>query len=387
MADLSDPDESIRHKATLALGGCSKKHRDWAPDLIAAVRDGSPSVRFWAGIALGRVAADPDQAVPALIELLSDRDKWANRQVAAGALAKIGRPGASEAVPALARVLATDDNHFVREDVLRSLRDLAIWNADAVSALSSALEDPDESVRGAAIQQLSSLRARARDAIPALERLVGSADEPEALRSEATQALEMILSGAAPLRHDEPYRSISEAASEARVTDQSVPGEIGQRLDREDFEGAFELLRAGIEDDQDSGLWLEMFTAARALDRPDARRYYERYLQTSGTGGFRREMEGVIRSSCTVAEGMERIIKYCSRAEPNPRWKLFRKLAIDEDLARLKVGLRRCSPTSRHRRVSPAFGSGSLALTAVAKRASTCACQVGIPTTRSPKTE
>ena len=37
LANLSHPDGSIRHKATLALGSCGRVHRAWAPDLIDAV--------------------------------------------------------------------------------------------------------------------------------------------------------------------------------------------------------------------------------------------------------------------------------------------------------------------------------------------------------------
>lgn len=43
-----------------------------------------------------------------------------------------------------------------------------------------------------------------------------------------------------------------------------------------------------------------------------------------------------MRSNCRVSKGMRRIVRYCSRAEPNPRWKRFYKLGIDEDLLRLK---------------------------------------------------
>ena len=47
----------------------------------------------------GTNRADPAQAVPPLIALLSDPDNWGNRQVAGSALAKIGRPAAKDAVP------------------------------------------------------------------------------------------------------------------------------------------------------------------------------------------------------------------------------------------------------------------------------------------------
>lgn len=339
LANLSHPDEAIRHKATLALGGCGREHRAWAPELIDAVRHGSPEVRFWAATALPRVAPDPADAVPALIALLSDPDMWANRQVAASGLAKIGRPAAQDAVPALARALATDDNHFVRESVVRSLRDLAVWNADAITALIEALDDPEDGVKREAAGQLSGLGERAHDAVPALRRLAEREEEAEAVRSQATSALESILSGAPTLRYDEPYYSISEAASTARFADPSIPDAIRERLDREDFEGAFRLLEAGIDDDQDSGFWVEMFRAARELELPSQHRYYERYLEASGEGGFWRELEGVVHSTCPVSKGMRRIVRSCARLYPSPGWKRFHKLAVDDDLPRLEQWL------------------------------------------------
>ena len=340
LANLNHADGSIRKKATLALGGCDRTHSDWAADLIAGITDGSPGVRFWAATALGRVAPDPDQAVPPLIELLTDQDKLANRQVAAGALATIGQPAAGAAVPALARVLATDDSHFVRADAVRALQTLAVWNTGAISVLVSALDDPDEGVRHVATQGLFLLGVRAGDAVPALRRRAENGEETEALRAEASRAAERILSGAPAYRSDEPYRSFSEAMEKGRFADAGVVGEVGVRLQEEDFHGALDLLEAGLEDEQDDQhVWLQMFVGARELDLPLAARYYERYQEASGTGRFSLQIENVLYSTCTVSDGMQRLIRYCSSAHPNPGCKLFDELDIDEDLARLEAWL------------------------------------------------
>ncbi len=50
LKDLMSPDESVRHKATLALGGTGRKDRAWVPDLIEAVAYGGSDSRFWAAI-------------------------------------------------------------------------------------------------------------------------------------------------------------------------------------------------------------------------------------------------------------------------------------------------------------------------------------------------
>jgi len=335
LANLSHPDGSIRHKATLALGSCGRAHRAWAPDLIDAVEHGGPGVRFWAATALGRIGPDPDQAVPPLIALLTDPDEFANRQAAAMALAEIGRPAAREAIPGLAGVLEADDNKWVRDSVVRSLGDLAVHDPEAIPALITALDDPDEGVRNNAAEQLRVLGGRARDAVPALRRLLDRDNEPEAVRLRARTAVETILSGAPVLRSDEPYHSISQAATRGQFADSSVPDEASRRLDQDDFEGTLKLLDAAVEGDQDSMFWLNMFNGARDLELPSQHRYYERYLETSGHGGYWRELQDVVRSALPVSEGMQRMIRYCSRVEPNPGWKRFDKLGIDEDMARL----------------------------------------------------
>jgi hypothetical protein len=252
-------------------------------------------------------------------------------------LATIGRPAARDAVPALARVLDTDDNHFVRRDAVGALWRLAVWNPDAISVLIHALDDPHEWVRGKAIQSCALLGVRAGDAVPGLRRLAEDDEEIEHLRSQASSAVERILSGAAAYRQDEPYRSLSDAVSEARLADAGVADQVRVHLEEEDFHGAFRVLEAGIDHDQEKDVWLHMSLAARELDLPVGASYHERYMQALGTGGFWPELEDVVRSTCTVAKGMRRIIRYCSRADPNPRWKLFDKLEIDEDLLRLKA--------------------------------------------------
>ncbi len=289
LANLTHPDEAIRHKATLALGD-GERHRDWVPDLIAAVTEGSPDERFWAASPLAR-AADPGLAVPALIAMLYEPDRPANRQV-------------------------------------------------ATFTLVYALDDADQRVQEEAIQSLSLLGERASDALPALRGLASSDGQTAAIRSDASEAVERILGGAPAYRSDEPYRTLEDAVSKGRFSGPGVPDEARRRLEEEDFHGVFELLAASAAGDQHSIFWLEMFNAARELELPDARRYYERYLEASGLGGFWHELQRVVHSTCTVQKGMRRMIRYCARAEPSPRWKKFDSLPIDEDLPRLEAWLR-----------------------------------------------
>ncbi len=165
LANLHSDDESLRHRATLELGGCGRRHADWVDDLIDGVRGGDGEVRFWAAIALGRIGRGAAKAVPVLVDLMLTDERFGNRQVAAQALAKIAPAAAGEAIPALARVVEADEEDSCAAMPLTHWQDLAVFDTDAVPALAHALEHSDEAVREAAIAGLG--RLGGRPALPA----------------------------------------------------------------------------------------------------------------------------------------------------------------------------------------------------------------------------
>ncbi len=60
--------------------------------------------------------------MPALVaRLVAAGDRPSNREAAAGALAEIGAPAASEAIPALVQVLEKEAPESLRRGVVRSL--------------------------------------------------------------------------------------------------------------------------------------------------------------------------------------------------------------------------------------------------------------------------
>jgi hypothetical protein len=150
----------------------------------------------------------------------------------------------------------------------------------------------------------------------------------------------MILRGGRPYRSDEPYRSIDQAARVGRFRDDAVPDEARALLDRDDYEGALQLLEGSIDGDQKPGFWVHMSVGAREIELPVADRYHERYLETSGLGGFWHELQRAVRSDRPIDRAMGRMIGYCARVMPDPRWKPYRELAIDEDVVRLREWLR-----------------------------------------------
>lgn len=336
LLDLNDPDESVRNKAQYTLGDNSVRP-EWVPDLIAGVTDGSPRVRFWAATALSRQHEAYAAAVPALIELLSDPDKWGNRQVAAGALATIGRPAAVDAVPALAGVLETDPEPYARVEAVRALGRLWPWNDHALSVLIGALDDPDERVRHYAVQQLNLMRARAGEAVPDLRRMAANGAETDALREDASRAVELILAGLPAIRYDRPYHPLAEVIDEGDFSDPGVPERVRKLIDREEYNRSFELIEETLEKRQTPKVWSEMWGAAQTLRPASAGRYYALYQETEGIRGAWHELERVVRSRTSVEKGLARLVDYHARIAPDPHWKLLKKLPVKEDLARLEA--------------------------------------------------
>jgi hypothetical protein len=126
------------------LGYLNSGQNDWSLD------DRLERWRFW-------TTGDIEQQIEATIKRLDDADGL-NRQLARGALVRIGRP----AVPALIGALS-DPHERVRWEAAEALASLP--DARAATPLVYALEDPSISVRWAAARALVALD---RLALPAL---------------------------------------------------------------------------------------------------------------------------------------------------------------------------------------------------------------------------
>jgi hypothetical protein len=211
-----------RFRAVGFLGQCGR----WgvAP-LIRALKDSRPNVRYAAADGLARIGPEANPAVDALASELADSDCGMEPPPAAMAAYALGRigPAASSALPALrAAVLSPKHNVKCRaawavwriggkaEGLIEPLiqvvhldyynsRGLATQTlveigTPAVPALVDELANEDWHRRLAAAQVLGLMGPAAREAIPALERVVAM-DKGDVVPEAAAGALKSIRSG------------------------------------------------------------------------------------------------------------------------------------------------------------------------------------------------
>ena len=158
--DLGDarPEVRARAAADLEHGGAASV----AP--LVAVLSGGPDVaRYEAVRILGRLGPAAAAAAPRLVEMVR-AEELAIPVSVADALAGIGAP----AVPPLLEALR-DPDEAVRYWTVRALGGMRPPPAAALEALTAALDDPAESVQGAAAQGLIGAGGAA---VPALLRLL-----------------------------------------------------------------------------------------------------------------------------------------------------------------------------------------------------------------------
>ena len=179
---MKDRNQDVRYFSVWALGLLGPDAKDKTADVLALLNDRSDQVRRKAAETLGRIEAQPDVAVPALIKALSDPSGDV-RQAASTALTKLG----PEAVPALLQAFQ-DNNPAVKLAALSALGELGHGNPDVLAALKAALLSGDANLASTAA---SALVKQGRAAIPILT---------EALASPHASAREQAVSRPGPDR-------------------------------------------------------------------------------------------------------------------------------------------------------------------------------------------
>ncbi|MHB1033611.1 MAG: HEAT repeat domain-containing protein [Pirellulales bacterium] len=196
---LTDERPRTRIDAANALGRMGPEAKPAIPALTELLRDKDPNVRIAAVSALGRIAS---AAVPALTELRKNVGPSAGgapgmdlnpsglrvvgpliriRPAAARALGQIG----PAAIPALTELLR-DKDWEVRCFAAEALGKIGSEAKMAIPALTALLKDKNPNVRVAAAEALGGIGPEAKTAIPALIRLLKETDDPFAPQEPAS---------------------------------------------------------------------------------------------------------------------------------------------------------------------------------------------------------
>jgi HEAT repeat protein len=195
---LEDDDPYIRWFAARAIGAVGPRARAAVPALIgllqsstrltrfgdntpADVRPQSPAtLQVMAAKALGKIGPEARTAVPALLRAMDDRDLML-RLVAAEALGGIG-PEDPGIIPALARAMTDKVDVNLAQQAARALW---VLGEAGIPALVHALHDRDADVRVRAAGILTQSGMAANVALPELERAVAIDDDPDARQAIA----------------------------------------------------------------------------------------------------------------------------------------------------------------------------------------------------------
>ncbi len=185
---------AIRSAAAEILAAIGPGAKAAVDSLLESLSDADPSHRGDAAVALGGIGADAAAAVPKLTELLvSAGDDASLRYTAAYALGRIG-PAAKPAVAALKELAKSQDELMATVAIWAVLKiepeDEALFET-AVPLLRKAVRSEQQMVRLEAAVALGDMGPAAQTAIPILE-LVAEEDPVESVRKAAKQALSQI---------------------------------------------------------------------------------------------------------------------------------------------------------------------------------------------------
>ncbi len=181
---LDDEQKSVQMRSALVLGAIGPDAGAAVPRLIGLLKEGDGSLVWAAAIALGNIGPAAKEAAPALVKLLNDSDLHV-RLSAAKALTQVGEK--ERGIQALEKLLKAKDDD-VRISAAHALFKLGRRREEAVSIIAEGLS-PDKgfNARFSAAVFLADLGPDAKAAIPALTRALG--DGEQIVRGHAARAL------------------------------------------------------------------------------------------------------------------------------------------------------------------------------------------------------
>ncbi len=167
---------------------------DALPALTQALGDGDFFVRDGAALAIAAIGQTPDEAVPALVKLLDDRDHWWPREAAVKALGGEARGLLPALVTTLHKTTNVCTESTLRQAIVRHARGEA---ADTVVEQTVGLlrKDDDALRQKILLELLKALKGKARGAAPAVEELLGKAGKDKKKRDYLQGVLKAIGAG------------------------------------------------------------------------------------------------------------------------------------------------------------------------------------------------
>jgi protein involved in polysaccharide export with SLBB domain/HEAT repeat protein len=193
----SNPDD---HKVVNAgLQAIAKIGPAAVPELRKALKDDNRNARRFAVAALMRLGSDAKAALPDLLEAAKDKDPYVRLQVLT-ALVSIDR----KSTGVVSALIAALYDPARRDTAISLLRDLHLEPTDGpeakelVPALIAAMGDKNEGIQNAAIFLLKPYRTQAREAVPALIKILKRND----LASDTLGEVAEILGATGPAAKD-----------------------------------------------------------------------------------------------------------------------------------------------------------------------------------------
>jgi HEAT repeat protein len=194
---LGSSDETTRREAAKALGNLGSVAPGVIPALVKTVSDDKDAgVRVQAGLALTKLHVEDESLAAPLSKALNDEIQWVRMDVVL-VLSRMGH-GAKDAVPALVGALGDKANRQMMEPVQKSVFDLAIETLgkigpdakEAVPALSKIMTEKDIANRVNAAESIWKINKDLKATMPVF--LEGLKSEDFHACDEALDALEIV---------------------------------------------------------------------------------------------------------------------------------------------------------------------------------------------------
>lgn len=257
----ADDDETVRVRATVALGAVGGDFPDTVPVLTRLLADPSPAVRAAAASAFAPLKGRIEPAMPALVALLQDRDE----RVRVAASATVGKLGAlaGAAAATIAEGLDSDDT-VRRARTAEALGAIGGAAVDVAPMLAEAAEDDNDRVRAKAVQALGKIgEAAAGVAVPKLVRALR--DQDDWVIALAAEALGEMGEAAADVALPALVRSLAHLNPQVRANAAEALGKLGPSA-----RGVVNALEAAAANDPDAAVRREAVVALAEVGRPRA---------------------------------------------------------------------------------------------------------------------